>query len=179
MEHFEEVDSNADAAAAVAESPSASIRQGAQALVNSRQAAYITQASQASPMSSQSPTPRKGNVRSQRPNTRNCPQYFTGKWLELYKKCYGCDESITQVPDPPSDYPLGNFNLNFPAFAPAYDRLYNPNNPVFWPITLQILTRSDVCLLYTWQPLSAENTYMAWNLRKPLASAKRHIKWWH
>ena len=131
VEHFEEVDSNADAAAAVAESPSASIRQGAQALVNSRQAAYITQASQASPMSSQSPTPRKGNVRSQRPNTRNCPQYFTGKWLELYKKCYGCDESITQVPDPPSDYPLGNFNLNFPAFARAYDRLYNPNNPVF------------------------------------------------
>eukprot|EP00956_Cyclotella_meneghiniana_P028260 scaffold65189_cov41-Cyclotella_meneghiniana.AAC.2 len=131
VEHFEEVDevdADANAAPAVAESPSASIRQGAQALVNSRQAAFITQAS---PMSSQSPTPRKGNVRSQRPNKRNCPSYFTGKLLELYKKCYGCDESITQVPDPPSDYPLGSFNINFPAFARAYDRLYNPNNPVF------------------------------------------------
>eukprot|EP00956_Cyclotella_meneghiniana_P013582 scaffold19720_cov35-Cyclotella_meneghiniana.AAC.3 len=82
-------------------------------------------------MSSQSPTPRKGNIRSQRPNRRTCPKYFTDKWLELYKKCYGCDESITQVPDPPSALPIGDFNHNFPAFAQAYDRLYNPNNPVF------------------------------------------------
>eukprot|EP00956_Cyclotella_meneghiniana_P032619 scaffold90387_cov25-Cyclotella_meneghiniana.AAC.2 len=126
-EHFEEVDTNA--AAAVAESRSASIRQGAQALVNSRRAAFVV--TQASPMSSQSPTPRKANIRSQRPNKRTCPKYFTDKWLELYKKCYGCDESITQVPDPPSAFPQGNFNRNFPAFAQAYDRLYNPNNPVF------------------------------------------------